>query len=93
MIEVLKQALAVEKQANEVLKLPLEVALHYLQAHTCIVIRTLPESSLVVLSVDGAVGVYRPVPLAVLVVNEVGLDVVPATFGNGKIGSCTKVLP
>ena len=42
---------------------------------------TLPEACLVVGGVETAVGMATPIPLAMLVVDEVVLDVLPAAHG------------
>ena len=68
-------------------------ALHYLQTHAGVVVRTFPEASFVVVVVDRAILVDAPVPLTILVVNKMGLDIIPATLSNGKVVVDAEVLP
>ena len=48
-----------------------------LQAHTAVVVGALPETGVVFVEVHAAVGTHTPVPLTVLVINEVHFDVFP----------------
>ena len=69
-----------------------EVALHNFQTHAAVVVRALPETGLVVDGVQRAVRMSAPEPLTILVVNELGLDVVPAALGLLQGGFVAEVL-
>ena len=56
-------------------------------------IRTFPEASLVIVTVDRTVFIDAPVPLAVLLVYEACLDIVPAAGSYVEILLRSEVLP
>ena len=53
--------------------------IHYFHVHTSVVIRTFPESRLVIIGVHRAVGTHAPMPFSVLVVYQMLLDEVPTS--------------
>ena len=63
-----------------------------LHAHAAVVVRTFPESSLVIAAVYGAVGQEAPVPFAVLVVYQFRLDELPAADGGVESFRVAEVL-
>ena len=62
-------------------------------AHSSVMIWTFPESSLVILSVDGTIGTDTPEPFPVIFVNKIFLDVFPASKGFLKCFLVSKMLP
>ena len=63
-----------------------------LHAHAAVVVRTFPESSLVIAAVYAAVGQEAPVPFAVLVVYQFRLDELPASGGGVESFRVAEVL-
>ena len=66
--------------------------LYDLQAHTAVVVGAFPESGLVVLAVETSAGIATPPPFAPLIVNQMALDVVPATNGLVECALVAEVL-
>ena len=57
----------------------MKIAFDDFEAHAAVVVRTLPETGVIVLEVDVALRVAAPGPFSVLPVDEIVLDVLPAT--------------
>ena len=62
------------------------------ETHAGVVVRTFPETRLIILLVDRTIFQYSPVPLTVLVIQQMLGYIVPAGDGNQKILFGTEIL-
>ena len=70
---------------DSITKVVLIFALNKFKTHTAIMVRTLPETSLIILLVHRTIFQYSPVPLTVLGIQQMLGYIVPAGDGNQKI--------
>ena len=68
-------------------------ALDDFKTHSAVVVRTLPETGLVLCTVDASVRKYAPIPLAVFLVKKMSLDIFPAMDRILKAFLSSEMLP